>query len=214
MEYLFSSLIGYLLGSFPTAYLLIKKVSKVDITTKGSGNVGAMNTFDVSKSKTLGVTVLLIDALKGLLSVYLSLLIFPINFIYPALALFFAVFSHCYNPWLKFKGGRGLATSAGGSALLFPFMLIIWCISWAIIYFIKKDIIFANIFASGATLLISYMAAEVAFKYSFPQSENISSLLLFTTGLMTIIFIKHIDPFIELLKNKPFSKGSDEQKKN
>jgi glycerol-3-phosphate acyltransferase PlsY len=211
MEYLFSSLIGYLLGSFPTAYLLLKKISNVDITTRGSGNVGAMNTFDVTKSKTLGVIVLLIDALKGLLSVYLSLLIFQINFIYPALALLFAVFSHCYNPWLKFKGGRGLATSAGGTALLFPAILIVWCVVWAIIYIIKKNIIFANIFASGATLIILFSIAEIVFKYSFPQAESISSLLLFSTGLMTIIFIKHIDPLIELLNNKRFFfKGKDE----
>ncbi len=211
MEYLFSSLIGYLLGSFPTAYLLLKKMSNVDITLQGSGNVGAMNAFDVTKSKTLGVIVLLIDALKGLLSVYISLLLFPVNFIYPALALFFAVFSHCYNPWLKFKGGRGLSTAAGGTALLFPFMLIVWCITWAIIYFIKKNIIFANACASGATLIILLSMTETAFKYSFPQADSISSLLLFSTGLLTLIFIKHIDPVMELLNNKNFFfKGKDE----
>jgi len=202
MEYLFSSLIGYLLGSFPTAYLLLKKMSNVDITTQGSGNVGALNAFDVTKSKTLGVIVLLIDALKGLLSVYLSLLIFPVNFIYPALALFFTVFSHCYNPWLKFKGGRGLATATGGTALLFPVVPIVWCIIWLIIFLMKKDIIFANAWASGATLVILFSTAEIVFKYSFPQAESISSLLLFSTGLMTVIFVKHLDPLMEILNNK------------
>ncbi|OGU72238.1 MAG: hypothetical protein A2V93_05650 [Ignavibacteria bacterium RBG_16_34_14] len=215
MEYLFISLIGYLLGSFPTAYLLLKKMRNVDITIQGSGNVGAMNTFDVTKSKILAVIVLLIDALKGLLSVYLSLLIFPLDFIYPALALSFAVFSHCYNPWLKFKGGRGLATSAGGTVLLFPVILIAWCIVWVIIFIMKRDIILANVWASGATMIIILSTAERIVKYSFPQAESISSLLLFSTGLMTIIFTRHINPLIELLNNKKFSlKGKDEQKTN
>jgi len=215
MEYLLSSLIGYLFGSLPTAYLLLKKVRNLDITVQGSGNVGAMNAFDVTKSKILGAIVLLIDALKGLLSVYLSLLFFPLDFIYPALALLFAVFSHCYNPWLKLKGGRGLATATGGTALLFPVIPIVWCIIWLIIFFMKRDIIFANVWASGATVVIIFSTAETVLKYSFPQAESISSLLLFSAGLMTIIFIRHIDPLIELLNNKKiFLKGKDEQKTN
>ena len=202
MDYFYSSLIGYFLGSFPTAYLLLKKMKNLDITKQGSGNVGAMNTFDVTKSKILGGIVLLIDALKGLLCVYITLLIFPVNFIYPAFALLLAVFSHCYNPWLKFKGGRGLATSAGGTALLFPVLLIVWCIVWAIIYFMKRDIIFANVWATGSTIIILFGSADIVIKYSFPQAENISSLLLFSTGLMIIIFTRHIEPLIELINKK------------
>ncbi|HSP89172.1 MAG TPA: glycerol-3-phosphate acyltransferase [Ignavibacteriaceae bacterium] len=202
MEYLLSLLIGYLLGSFPTAYLLLKKVSKLDIRTQGSGNVGAMNTFEVSKSKTMGVLVLLIDALKGLLSVYISLLVFPLNFIFPAIALLFAVLSHCFNPWLKLKGGRGLATSAGGAALLFPPMLIIWLATWFISYIIKKNIIFSNVFASLSTIIILYITIETVINYSFPKAESIASLLLFSTGLMIIIFVKHVDPFMELFNKK------------
>ena len=101
MSYLYCSLIGYLLGSIPTAYIVLKRTQNVDITETGSGNVGAMNSFEVSNSKIIGILVFIIDALKGLLSVYLCLLLFPLNFIYPALALFFAVFSHCFNPWIK-----------------------------------------------------------------------------------------------------------------
>ncbi len=215
MEYLLSSLIGYLLGSIPTAYLVLKKVSNIDITSKGSGNVGAMNAMEVSNSKTLGLIVLLGDALKGLLSVYIPLLIFPLNFIYPALALFFAVLSHCYNPWLKLKGGRGLSTAAGGTLLLSPFIPAIWLTIWFIIFLIKKDIILANIWAIAATLLILFTSIELINKYTFPPAESSHSLLLFTTGLITIIFIKHIDPILELLNKKKFiTKGKNEQKTN
>ena len=120
MEYLISSLIGYLFGSFPSAYIFLKKAKGMDITKEGSGNVGAMNSFEVSNSKVIGYSVFLVDFLKGAASVLIPAFLFPDHFIYPAISLLFAVFSHCYNPWINFKGGRGLSTAAGGAAFLFP----------------------------------------------------------------------------------------------
>ncbi|OGU96285.1 MAG: hypothetical protein A2330_02605 [Ignavibacteria bacterium RIFOXYB2_FULL_36_7] len=202
MNYLISSLIGFILGSFPTAFLLLRKYRNLDITSQGSGNMGAMNALVVTKSKFIGIAVLLVDALKGLLSVYLVLLFLPVNFVYPALALLFAVFSHCYNPWLKFKGGRGLATAAGGTALLFPFILIAWLLVWFIAYLIKRDIIFANISATILSLIIVFSSINIAYKYSFPQADTSGSLILFSCSLMLIIFTRHIDPLKELMSNK------------
>lgn len=202
MNYLISSLIGFILGSFPTAFLLLRKYRNLDITSQGSGNMGAMNALVVTKSKFIGIAVLLVDALKGLLSVYLVLLFLPVNFVYPALALLFAVFSHCYNPWLKLKGGRGLATAAGGTALLFPFILIAWLLVWFIAYLIKRDIIFANISASILSLIIVFSSVNIAYKYSFPQADTSGSLILFSCSLMLIIFTRHIDPLKELMSNK------------
>ncbi len=202
MNYLFSGIIGYLLGSFPTAYLILKKSKGIDITSEGTGNVGAMNSFEVTNSKLIGLLVLIIDALKGLLSVYLTLLFFPIDFVFPALALLFAVLSHCYNPWLNFKGGRGLATAAGGGILLFPFMLVTWIILWIIIYIARKDILLANVWANVMTLVLIFLSSNVAFKYSFPKADSESSLILFSSALLVLIFIKHIEPMKELIKNK------------
>lgn len=202
MEYLLSAVIGYLLGSIPAAYLILKKSREIDITKEGSGNVGAMNSFEISKSKFIGLFVLIIDALKGLLSVYLCLLIFPVNFVYPAVALFFAVFSHCFNPWLDFNGGRGLAAAAGGAALLFPFALVLWVLLWILIYLIKKDILWANIFATLAAMIIIFASPEFALKYSFPRASTIGELILFSMALLIIIFVKHIEPFKEIIKNK------------
>jgi glycerol-3-phosphate acyltransferase PlsY len=207
MYCLISSLIGFVFGSFPTAFLLLKKYKNLDITSEGSGNVGAMNALTVTKSKFIGIAVLLIDALKGLLSVYLVLLFLPIDFVYPAIALLFAVFSHCFNPWLKFKGGRGLATAAGGTALLFPFLLVLWLAVWAVSYLVKKDIIFANIWATVMSLVIVFSSDKLANKYAFPQPESTATLILFSTSLMLIIFVKHIDPLKDLINDKKlFSK--------
>lgn len=205
MEYLLSSIIGYLLGSFPTAYLFLKQSKGIDITEKGSGNVGAMNSFEVTNSKLIGISVFLVDFLKGVGSVLIPTLIFPNEFVYPAISLFFAVFSHCYNPWLQFKGGRGLSTAAGGAALLFPFLLAVWAVLWVIFYLMKKDIIFANISSTVFSMLIVFGTSEIAVKYAFPKPESISELIVVSVAVLILIFIKHIEPlkeFISEQKNK------------
>lgn len=201
MYYLFSIIIGYLLGSFPTAYLLLKNKG-IDITKTGTGNVGAMNAFEVTNSKTSGLLVFLVDALKGLLAVYIPLLIFPVDFAYPGLALVSAVSAHCFNPWLIFKGGRGLATALGGTVLISPVIPAVWILTWIIIYLIKRDIIAGNIFANFSTILAVCLLWELTYEFSFPKPDSVSTLLFFTFTLMILIFIKHIEPFLELINKK------------
>jgi glycerol-3-phosphate acyltransferase PlsY len=199
MEYLISSTIGYLLGSFPSAYILLKKTKGTDITKEGSGNVGAMNSFEVTNSKLIGISVFLLDFLKGIASVLIPKFIFPDEFIYPAMSLLFAVFSHCYNPWLNFKGGRGLSTAAGGAAFLFPFLLGIWAVLWAIVYVMRKNIILANISSTVLSLFVVFGTSDIAVKYAFPQPANSGLLLLVSSAVLIIIFIKHIEPLKELI---------------
>ena len=208
MNYLISSLIGYLLGSIPTGFLLLKKSRGIDIRNEGSGNVGAYNSYDVTKSKMIGLSVLLIDLLKGILSVLIIKFIYPGLFVFPALSLFFAVFSHCYNPWLNFKGGRGLATAAGGSMFLVPVLVAAWGILWVIFYISRKDILFANIAATIMSVLVVFNTGKIAVKYSFPQPNDESSLVLLSTSVLILIFIKHIDPLKELVQ-KQLKKKND-----
>ena len=202
MEYLVSSLIGYLFGSFPSAYLLVKKYSGFDITKEGSGNAGAYNSLEVTKSRFVGFSVLLIDFLKGTGSVLIPTLLFPNELIYPAISLLFAVFSHCYNPWLKFKGGRGLATAAGGALLLFPFLLVVWCVLWVIFYVMRKDISFANISSTILSLLVVFGTSKVAVKYAYTKPEDPSSLLLGSSCVLILIFIRHIEPLKEFISKQ------------
>ena len=201
MNYLLSSLIGYLVGSFPTAYVILRKSHGIDITKNGTGNVGAMNSYEVTNSKVTGLLVLLIDALKGLLSVYIIILIFPGNFSLPAISLTFAILSHCFNPWLYFKGGRGLATSFGGTILIFPLLPITWILLWTLVYVFRKEIIISNLLATIASLVLILFFNNISIKYSFPHADSVSSVLFFTTSILIIIFIKHIDPLTELITN-------------
>lgn len=177
------------------------KKKGIDITTAGSGNVGAMNSYEVSKSKLTGIIVFAVDFLKGLLSVLVVKAIYPEEFIFPALAILFAVFSHCFNPWINFKGGRGLATAAGGTIIFFPYLLLSWILLWVISYLFRKDILLSNILATPFSFLLILSKPELAFKYIFPQPKSINEMILFSAAGLLIIFIKHIEPLKEIIQN-------------
>lgn len=202
MEYLLSSIIGYLFGSIPTAYILLKKTKGIDITNAGTGNVGAMNSYEVTNSKSIGIVVLLIDFLKGMIPAVIVLFFFESSFFIASLSVLFAIFSHCFNPWLNFKGGRGLATAAGGSAVIFPFLAAAWIVYYILVYLIKKDIHIANIFATIISLITVLGFYNYVIKYAYPQPVLVNELLLFTSAGLLIIFIKHIDPLKEIISNK------------
>ena len=128
------SLIAYLIGSFPTAYLITKKLTGKDIRKIGSGNIGATNAFralkEVGKKKLALVVflmVLVVDMAKGAGSIFLAQKFFPENLI-PILILtsFFVVLGHNYSIFLKFTGGRGAACLMGVLVYLKPVSLLVW----------------------------------------------------------------------------------------
>lgn len=202
MEYLLSAIIGYFFGSIPSAYLILKKKKGIDITSAGTGNVGAMNSYEVTNSKSIGLLVLFLDFIKAVIPVLIILLFLESSFLMASISVLFAIFSHCFNPWLEFKGGRGLATAAGGSAIIFPFLLIAWILFWVLVYLIKKDIHIANILATILSLVSVLTSPGYLIQFAFPQPVLVNELLLFTSGGLLIIFIKHIEPLKEIISNK------------
>jgi len=125
LSYVLTALGAYLLGSFPTGYLAAK-AKGIDIRTVGSGNIGATNAMRVL-GKPVGIAVLLVDALKGYAAVWLPLLLqTPLHIAttdmetHRVIAGISAVLGHNYTCWLKFKGGKGIATSAGVYLALAP----------------------------------------------------------------------------------------------
>lgn len=111
-------LLSYGLGSFPTAYLLVRWLTGQDIRRMGSGNPGATNVFR-SVGKGAGAVTLAVDALKGWLPVWLCLRFFPGDWT-AVLTGLATVAGHTWSPFLRFRGGKGVATSAGVFLALLP----------------------------------------------------------------------------------------------
>ncbi|MFH1196545.1 MAG: glycerol-3-phosphate acyltransferase [bacterium] len=198
MEYIFCALAGYLIGSFPTGYVFLKKFKKIDITLAGTGNVGAMNSFEVTNSKMTGIIVLSVDLLKGMLSVILVEILFGVKFNFAMISLTSAVLAHCYSPWIKFKGGRGLATAAGGSLVLSPLILVIWSMMWLLTYLVSKNIHIGNAAASLLTAGITFIFGQAINRYSILSATSILFFEISVCILMLIILSRHIEPLMEI----------------
>ncbi len=131
---LFAIVTGYLLGSIPTAYLLVRWQSRIDLRTAGSGNVGALNSFEVTRSRMVGLGVLMIDLLKGMAAVAVGRWIGGDASSTGFVAALAAVAGHNFPVWLGGKGGRGLATAAGASLVLGWGLVPLWCLAWALAF--------------------------------------------------------------------------------
>ena len=148
-SYLVTAVAAYFVGSIPTGYLLAR-ARGVDIRGLGSGNIGATNVFRVL-GKTAGVIVLLIDALKGFVPAkFLLIGATPENLEYHAMvAGLFAIIGHNYTCWLRFKGGKGIATSAGVVIALAPMALMIALGAWILVFALSRYVSLASVLAAA-----------------------------------------------------------------
>lgn len=138
---------AFLLGSIPTGYLVARSRG-VDIRQHGSGNIGATNVFR-TLGKPLGILVFVIDALKGFAAVWLAQHFVAGDWsgIVAAVA---GIAGHNYTPWLGFKGGKGIATSAGVLLALMPLAVLCIAIVWFAVFFATRYVSLASICASAA----------------------------------------------------------------
>jgi acyl phosphate:glycerol-3-phosphate acyltransferase len=123
---LLALLVGYLLGSIPFGLLLTRAAGKGDIRDVGSGNIGATNVLRTG-SKGLAIATLLLDALKGAAAVIIAQKLWPDAVSFAAAG---AMIGHLYPVWLRFKGGKGVATLLGVLAPLLPIAALIYAIVW------------------------------------------------------------------------------------
>ena len=103
-----------------------------------------------------------------------------------------AVFSHNYNPWLKFKGGRGLATAAGGALGLSPIILILWLLFWVLGYILRRNIHFSNIIATTLCIPVVWTSGDILNSEKWltnPPAENITVFMVTVTIMMVIILL-------------------------
>lgn len=118
--------IGYLLGSIPFGLLLTRLAGKGDIREVGSGNIGATNVLRTG-SKALAAATLILDAVKGGVAVWIAQRYFPGGDLYAAAG---AMIGHLYPVWLKFRGGKGVATFLGVLFVLLPTAAAVYAFVW------------------------------------------------------------------------------------
>lgn len=196
----------YLIGAIPTAYLLLKFRHQLDIRNEGTGNVGAMNSYDVTGSKSTGIIVFIIDFLKGIIPAIVLLYVFNLSLYFSILPLVLLVFGHNFSVFIKFKGGRGLATSAGILIVLNFWLVIIWLILYAVMKKIKDNVHIASVIASILLPVAVIFSQDliIPFTYGFSTfGKELTFILLFalSSSLVIVILLKHITPIFELLTN-------------
>lgn len=187
---------AYLLGSFPSGYLIARYFYGVDIMKKGSGNIGFTNVTRVIGLKA-GFLTLILDAFKGALPVYLARLSYPDFLSYPnqalnvALVFFLAVFGHSFSIFLKFKGGRGVATAAGALLVLFPRVFLILLIVFTLVLVIFR-------YVSLSSIMVALLFPVLIFLF-YPSNLLLLVVSLILSGL---VIIKHIPNIKRLLKGE------------
>ena len=191
--YIVVAVVAYLLGSIPFGYILLRLFRGQDVRATGSGNIGATNV--ARSAPVLGLVTLLLDAGKGFLAVVGTLVIFARALVHdPAWAIalgayagLWAILGHVFPVWLKFKGGKGVATAAGAFALIVPRALLIALAIFFLAILVTRYVSMGSILA-GVTL-------PVATHFVPPRSggESLGSLQL--TMLVAIasllIILKH-----------------------
>lgn len=187
MENLLALILGYLIGAFPSAFLLSKLKGK-NIFKIGSGNMGAMNTAR-NIGYGLGILVLLLDMAKGALASYIGLSLF--SGITPALIAGAAsVLGHAWSVYIGFKGGKGLATALGVALPLYPVGGLISLAVLVLLVLLLRKVNLASFLIAVLHPLINVI---LAIYFKLPSSKQ-TGILLSTLAIGIIVAIKHISP--------------------
>ena len=184
MDIFLIGIVSYLMGSIPFGFILTKIFLKQDIREIGSGNIGATNALRTG-NKALGYTTLILDISKAVVPV-IYVKIFYQDFLY--IASLCAFLGHVFPIWLKFKGGKGVATYLGILFAINFYFGIIFIISWLVTFFISKFSSLSSLI--GAASIPMYLL----FLTQFDQ-------VIFFTIMFVLIFFTHREN-IKRLKNK------------
>jgi acyl phosphate:glycerol-3-phosphate acyltransferase len=196
--YLATAVIAYLLGSIPFGYILVRTFRGQDIRDSGSGNIGATNV--ARSSPALGALTLLLDAVKGLLAVTAGSLLAasagraaatpPPLYAFSALAAVCAVVGHMFPIWLKFSGGKGVATSVGVFLALAPKTLLV-----AVALFVALVAVFR--YVSLGSIVVA--AAFPLIAYALHNYHSSPAVLAAMCAIAVLIIIKHRENIRRLL---------------
>jgi glycerol-3-phosphate acyltransferase PlsY len=185
-------LLAYVIGSTPTSYWVGRFLFGVDLRTVGSGNLGATNTFRALGWKA-AVPVALVDVLKGWFPVwffpqhdYTSAWIWTLGYAGAA------ILGHVFSFWVRFRGGKGIATSAGALLGLAPWGVLVALLAWIGVTFSTRIVSLGSL-AAAVTLPLSLF---------FLPHKGGDALVLFTFGLAAFVFWAHRSNIRRLLKGE------------
>jgi len=177
---------SYLLGSIPFGYLAGRLVG-IDIRHAGSGNVGATNVVRVL-GKGYGYPVFALDFLKGFGAVKISMLMAPGQppewnspEIVGILAAMSSILGHLYPPWLKFKGGKGVATSAGALLALTPVATLIGVAIWIIVFWLTRYVSLASITAAVVLPIVILVVRS--------HDQNNGKPLVYSSACVAVVIV-------------------------
>ena len=196
MDIFLIALLSYLSGSIPFGLILTKIFTKIDIRKIGSGNIGATNVLRTG-NKYLALTTLLLDILKGYFPVLITSLYYPELI---QLSCLLAFLGHLFPIWLKFKGGKGVATYLGILFALSLQLSFLFIFSWLVISLIFKYSSVSSMFSSLTVFVVSFIKDNALNIISpdkiFDQNINVILFIFF----ILIIFTHRQN--ISNLKNK------------
>ena len=192
-------ILAYLVGGIPFGLILAKYFAKVDITEAGSGSIGATNVLRVLKeqnptlAKKIALVTLACDVLKGIAILAIARYIVGLSIETLWAIAIFAVVGHCYSPYLKFEGGKGVATGMGVFLFMLPIETIAALIVWAIA---AKTIKISSV--SSLLSILVLVLFSFAIHPQIPEIETHAPILI----IAFIIFYKHIPNIMRMFKGK------------
>lgn len=181
-------ILAYLIGSIPCGLMVAKFVGGVDIRKEGSGSIGATNVLrvldahGVKNAKKLGILTIILDAFKGFIPIIIAKFAgFDINVLWTMGVL--AVIGHCFSAFLKFEGGKGVATSFGVFAAFLPLETLISVVIWLGVGKFLKISSIASLSGVVAFVILSFI-----FHYNMPGINTHAPIFV----IVFIVFYKHI----------------------
>ena len=194
----FALLVGYLVGSIPFGYLA-GKIGRIDIRKIGSGNIGATNVVR-ALGKRYGYPVFVLDFLKGFGAVKISIAIatdaqpeWSSPELFGMLAAVASVIGHAFPPWLKFHGGKGVATSAGALFGLMPLATLIAAVIWALVFWFTR-------YVSVASLVTVVALPFVILIMSRLNQIHGNALFYSSLAIAVVVIWQHRSNFFRLLR--------------
>lgn len=180
-SFLVTAIVSYLLGSIPFGYLLVRIFKGEDVRATGSGNIGATNV--ARRSRALGIMTLVLDAGKGLAAVLMACWWFdaPRHSFLLGVAALCAILGHMYPVWLKFRGGKGVATSVGAFVLLTPKSILCMIALFVVLAVALRYVSLGSVAAAVSFPLLVWAFRE----YQEPKQ------LLIVTGVSVLVIWRH-----------------------